>query len=110
MSFLSTFFQYASFTAGGSEAPGSIGEVTLDEDSPACLSFFRLVGATYFRAHASAFEFNSPVTLYHQAMPLRSTRSGCISYVKLSGYEQTQRARTCHLPLLSSYTGKDACG
>ena len=61
-SFMSTFFQYASFIAGGSEAPGSIGDVTLDE---AYMSFFRLVGATYFRAHASAFKFTSPVTLYH---------------------------------------------
>ena len=60
VSFLSTFFQYASFS---SEAPGSIGEVTLDEDSPACLSFFRLVGATYFTAHASAFEFCNALPL-----------------------------------------------
>ena len=62
VSFMSTFFQYASFIAVGSEAPGSIGDVTLDE---AYMSFFRLVGATYFRAHASAFKFTSPVTLYH---------------------------------------------
>ena len=39
----STFFQYASFIAGGYEAPGSIGEVILDSDSPACLSFYQLV-------------------------------------------------------------------
>lgn len=65
VSFLSTFFQYASFIAGGTEAPGSIGEVTLDSNDPACLSFYRLVGCTYFRAHASAFECASPVTLYH---------------------------------------------
>ena len=41
VSFLSTYFQYASFIAGGTEAPGSIGEVTLDPNSPACLSFYR---------------------------------------------------------------------
>ena len=64
-SFLSTFFQYAAFIAGGSEAPGSIGDVSLDTSSPSCLSFFHLVGCTYFRAHASAFEFPSPITLYH---------------------------------------------
>ena len=62
VSFMSIFFRYASFIAGGSEAPGSIGDVTLDE---AYMSFFCLVGATYFRAHASAFKFTSPVTLYH---------------------------------------------
>ena len=62
VSFLSTFFQYASFIAGVSEAPGSIGDLTKEE---AYMSFLRLVGATYFRAHASAFEFSSPATLYH---------------------------------------------
>ena len=39
--------------------------MTLDSNSLALLSFCRLVGATYFRVHASAFEFPSPVTLYH---------------------------------------------
>lgn len=65
VSFLSTFFQYSSFIAGGLEAPGSIGKVTLDSNFSAFLSFCRPVGVTYFRAHASAFEFPSPVTLYH---------------------------------------------
>ena len=65
VSFLSTFFQYAAFIAGGLEAPGSIGDISLHADSPSYLSFLRLVGCTYFRAHASAFEFASPVTLYH---------------------------------------------
>ena len=65
VSFLSTFFQYAAFIAGGTIAPGSIGEVNLDSDSSSCLSFYRLVGSAYFRAHASAFEFTSLVTLYH---------------------------------------------
>lgn len=64
VSFLSTFYQYATFIAGGLEAPGSIGDVSLDNESPSCLSFFRLVGCTYYRKHASAFEFASPVTLY----------------------------------------------
>ena len=59
VSFLSTFFQ---FIAGVSEAPGSIGDLTKEE---AYMSFLRLVGATYFRAHASAFAFSSPATLYH---------------------------------------------
>ena len=62
VSFMKTFFQYASFIAGGSEAPGSIGDLAHED---AYMSFLRLVGATYFRAHASAFELPSPVTLYH---------------------------------------------
>ena len=55
-------FSICFIIAGGSEAPGSIGDVTLDE---AYMSFFHLVGATYFRARASAFNFTAPVTLYH---------------------------------------------
>ena len=51
VSFLSTFFQYASFIAGGTEAPGSIGEVTLDPNSPTCLSFYRLVPLTSELTH-----------------------------------------------------------
>ncbi len=69
VSFLSTFFQYGSFIAGGVDPPGSIGELSLDVDSHALLSFYRLVGCTYFRAHASAFELSSPVALYHSVPP-----------------------------------------
>ena len=64
---------FFSIIAGGYEAPGSIGEVTLDSESPACLSFYRLVGTTYFRAHASAFEFTSLVTLYHSVTGSNAT-------------------------------------
>lgn len=38
-SFMSTFFQYASFIAGGIDPPGSIGEFFLDTQSPSMLSF-----------------------------------------------------------------------
>ena len=65
VTFLSTFYQYASFIAGGTDTCGSIGEVSLDTDSSACLSFFCLVGFAYFRAHASAFELPTPMALYH---------------------------------------------
>ena len=65
VSFLTTFFQYASFIAGGIDPCGSIGSVSLDQESLAFLSFLHLVGCSYFRAHASAFEAPSPVTLYH---------------------------------------------
>ena len=51
VTFLSTFYQYASFIAGGTDTCGSIGEVSLDTDSSPCLSFFRLVGCAYFGAH-----------------------------------------------------------
>ena len=63
--FFQPFSQYAAFIAGGLDAPGSMGDISLHTDSPSYLSFLRLVGCTYFRAHTSAFEFESPVTLYH---------------------------------------------
>ena len=65
VTFLSSFYKYASFIAGYNDTCGSIGEVNLDTDSSSCLSFFRLVGCTYFGAHASAFELPSPIALYH---------------------------------------------
>ena len=65
VSFLSTFYQYASFIAGDTDTCGNIGEVSLDTDSSACLLSFRLVGCAYFRAHVSAFELPTPITLYH---------------------------------------------
>ena len=64
-SFMSTFFQHASFIAGGTDPPGSIGEFSLDAQSPAMLSFLRLVGCAYFRKHSSAFELHTPEALFH---------------------------------------------
>ena len=64
-SFLSTFFQSASFIAGGRDPPGSIGEFSLDAQSPGMLSFLRLVGCAYFRKHSSAFELHTPEALFH---------------------------------------------
>ena len=64
-SFLSTLFQYASFIAGGSDPPGSIGDIQPDHTHSAIYSFFRLVGCAYFRTHSSAFELQSPVALFY---------------------------------------------
>ena len=59
-SFLSTFFQYASFIASG-DPPSSIGEVSLDKESLSIFSFIRLVGCAYFKSYASTFEHPTPV-------------------------------------------------
>lgn len=64
-SFMSTFFQHASFIAGGTDPPGTMGEFSLNAQSPAMLSFLRLVGCAYFRKHCSAFELHSPEALFH---------------------------------------------
>ena len=65
-SFLKTFFQYASFIAGGPpmHPPGSLGFI-LPQDS--FCSFVRLVGCAYFMKNASAFEHCTPVALFNAA-------------------------------------------
>ena len=73
VSFLSTFFQYAAFIAGGTDPTGSIGNITINKECPSFLSFLRLVGCAYFRLHSSAFEYASPVTLYHSVPPTSNT-------------------------------------
>lgn len=69
VSFLSTFYQYAAFIAGVQELQGSLGQIQPDHGHSALYSFLRLVGCAYFRAHSSAFEFQSPVTLFHSIPP-----------------------------------------
>ena len=71
-SFLSTLFQYASFIAGGIDPLGSVGDIQPSHNHPAVFSFFRLVGCAYFRTHSSAFELQSPVTLYHSVKQFTS--------------------------------------
>ena len=60
ITFLTTFFQYASFITGGQP----IGSMGILETSSALLSFLRLVGCAYFKKHTSAFEHPTPIALY----------------------------------------------
>lgn len=64
-SFLSTFYQYGSFIAGGIDQLGSLGKISPNPSDPSLYSFLRLVGCAYFRSHTSAFTQTSPVSLYH---------------------------------------------
>lgn len=66
--FLTTFFQYASFISAGLQPPGSLGVISLNHCDPSLLSFLRLVGCAYFKVHASAFEHRTPVSLYHSVL------------------------------------------
>ena len=52
VSFLATFFQHASFIAGGLE-------------NTSFLFFLRLVGCAYYRKYASAFALQKPETLFN---------------------------------------------
>ena len=63
-SFLSAFFQYASFIASG-DPQGSIGNINLNGSDLSFFSFVRLVGCTYFKSHTSAFKKATPVALFH---------------------------------------------
>ena len=71
VSFLSTFFQHATFIAGQSDTVlGSIGRVSVDDmQSNAYLSFLRLIGCAYFRKHTSAFQLETPEALFHSITP-----------------------------------------
>ena len=71
VSFLTTFFQHATFIAGGSDPVGSLGSLN-SEDTMAQYSFLRLVGCAYYKQHASAFRTQTPEALFH------SFKGGCI--------------------------------
>ncbi len=68
VSFMSPFFQHAPFIAGGIDPPGTIGEVSLDKESPSKYSFLRLVGCAYFQQHTSAFQLQTPEALYRNSV------------------------------------------
>ena len=70
--FLSTFFQYATFIAGG-DPSGSSEEVSLGKESPSFLSFVRLVECAYFKSHTSAIQYATPLTLFHSIKDYSST-------------------------------------
>ena len=63
VSFLSTFFQYAAFIAGGTDPPGRIG--ILDDEETALQSFLWLIGCAYYKQHTSAFRSATPEALFH---------------------------------------------
>ena len=62
--FLSDFFEYASFITAGNtdDAPGTLACT----DVHGFLSFIRLIGVTYFKKHSSAFEVESPVAHFRK--------------------------------------------
>jgi len=70
-SFLSAFYQYATFIASGVEPIGSIRLISLNRKDYSLYSFLRLVGCAYFRLHASVFEHASPVALYNSVSTTR---------------------------------------
>ncbi len=73
VTFLDTFFQHASFIAGDSTLPGSIGNVASSANDPALYSFIRLVGCAYFKKHKSGFKLDTPKALYNSIQGATST-------------------------------------
>ena len=59
VSSLKTFFQHAAFISGH-EYTGSLGDVTPSMQHLGFLSFARLVGTMYFKAHLDAFTYQTP--------------------------------------------------
>ena len=64
VSSLKTFFQHAAFICGP-EYTGSLGDITPSMQHLGFLSFARLVGTMYFKAHLDAFTFQTPQSLYN---------------------------------------------
>ena len=62
VSSLKTFFQHAAFISGH-EYTGSLGDVTPSMQHLGFLSFARLVGTMYFKAHLDAFTYQTPQSL-----------------------------------------------
>ena len=62
--FLSTFYQYAGFIAGG-KSPNPVGSIGKAFHESSFYSFLRLIGCAYFKKHASGFEQCTPVSLYY---------------------------------------------
>lgn len=78
MSFLTTFFQHATFIASGNDPLGSIGELhdIHASESTTCVSrysFLRLVGCAYYKQHTSAFKSKTPEALFHSVSGGTST-------------------------------------
>ena len=64
VSSLKTFSQHAAFISGH-EYTGSLGDVTPSMQHLGFLSFARLVGTMYFKAHLDAFTYQTPQSLYN---------------------------------------------
>ena len=60
--FLDTLFQSASFITGSSMADH--GTLTDQDHNKSMMAFYRLVAAAYFKKHCSAFEHQSPESLF----------------------------------------------
>ena len=76
VSFLTTFFQHATFIASGNDPPGTIGACIYlggDTESTARYSFLRLIGCAYYKQHTSAFRSQTPEALFHSISSGTST-------------------------------------
>ena len=59
--FLRYFFQYASFINGGDrDTPGTLADISIEDNETGYLSFLRLIGSVFFKKHASGFNTTSP--------------------------------------------------
>ena len=63
VSFLTTFFQCASFISGSNGPPGNMGDI--NDEGCAKFSFLRLVGCAYYKQHKSGFRTQTAEVLYH---------------------------------------------
>ena len=111
VSSLKTFFQHAAFISEH-EYTGSLGDVTPSMQHLGFLSFARLVGTMYFKAHLDAFTYQSlynslsdpsTETEEQHRISLDTIRSTCLCM-------QVQLLLNYNQRMLCIYTGNDQSG
>ena len=108
VSFLTTFFQHATFITSGNDSSGSMGELHVHvsgnaEATNSRYSFLQLIGCAYYKQHTSAFRSQTPEALFH------SVNSGTSTYDHhnrwLSEIRSTVRQRVDSEPKSMPSTG-----
>ena len=60
VAFLKTFYQYSDFISAGTDYPGTLADITPEEESLGFLSFARLIGTAYFKQNVASFTHRTP--------------------------------------------------
>ena len=93
---------------------GSIGHTQIDKPDASFLSFVRLVGCTYFKAHSSAFKLETPVAQFYSVenptSPWDHHAQWLSAICKEVCYKQTMTVRLYPLSKHSNCTGREAYG
>ena len=113
VSFLTTFFQHATFITSGNDPSGSMGELHVHvsgnaEATNSGYSFLRLIGCAYYKQHISAFRSQTPEALFHSVNSGTSTydhHNRCLSEIRSTVRQRIIVNRGTLTPLEKMYLG-----